>query len=528
MFIEPDTSIRLIKECQLNKKYEHTFYFNDETEQAEYFKSLECVPLAKQSYQRYAKGVITVQAPMSNVYNVNYMMFKNTSFENKWFYAFVTKVEYVNNVTTRVYYEIDIVQTWFWSCSLHECFVEREHSLTDKIGENLVSEDIYYGPYMYGETNTFKSGTTTMEKMSVVIAYNPGLIDLYEFFVGVDARITILDQGLYSGTYHGIKFAVVETADEGSFGGLNGVFTSTDIFTSGGFICAFMFPSILLPLSNENDPYINVISRGVNAGIIRNTDFDGYTPKNNKLFTHPYTMANLTPGYNEGNDFPFEYFNLTPDSGEAVSNAALFTATANFGLNPGAIAYPLKYLNTDRYLQGNVCIASYPMCTWGSSGLTEWINNYLFKSISSSSIKNSLTKEPGAGDNSQCFNVRDSVGLVKSVFSSGNVHGSGDSDIFSGIEGGKMFTLRVKHITAHYAKIIDDYFSKFGYATMRVKVPNICGRPFWNYVKTKGCCITGPAPSNALDDICSLFNRGITFWNKDAKICDYTNQDNSV
>ena len=39
-------------------------------------------------------------------------------------------------------------------------------------------------------------------------------------------------------------------------------------------------------------------------------------------------------------------------------------------------------------------------------------------------------------------------------------------------------------IKREFAEIIDNFFSKFGYKTLKNKVPNITGRSNWNYVKT--------------------------------------------
>ena len=85
MLIQPDSSIRLIKNCHIDNSYKDTIYFNDKQEQYSYFRSLDGVNFEKQSYQRFDEGVISLQAPINNVYNCNYLMFKNTAFENKCF-----------------------------------------------------------------------------------------------------------------------------------------------------------------------------------------------------------------------------------------------------------------------------------------------------------------------------------------------------------------------------------------------------------------------------------------------------------
>lgn len=79
-----------------------------------------------------------------------------------------------------------------------------------------------------------------------------------------------------------------------------------------------------------------------------------------------------------------------------------------------------------------------------------------------------------------------------------------------------------KHIQRQFAEIIDNYFTMFGYATKRVKTPNINSRPHWNYVKTLYCYINGNLPEGAESDIRNCFNKGITFWKNPSEIGNYS------
>ena len=82
-------------------------------------------------------------------------------------------------------------------------------------------------------------------------------------------------------------------------------------------------------------------------------------------------------------------------------------------------------------------------------------------------------------------------------------------------------------IKAEYAKIIDDYWTAFGYKVNAFKVPNITGRRYWNYVHTIGANIEGNIPQGDMDEIKSLFDRGITIWHDTAHYLDYT-QNNTI
>ena len=138
MYIEPNTVIRILHNCPLDKTYDHTIYFSSENAQISYFQGLTKYTFTEQTYQRVQRGKARVQRKAEDLYDCNYMMFQNSSFGNKWFYAFITSVEYVNNITSEISFEIDVMQTWFFDYTLEDCFVEREHSVTDNIGDNLV------------------------------------------------------------------------------------------------------------------------------------------------------------------------------------------------------------------------------------------------------------------------------------------------------------------------------------------------------------------------------------------------------
>ena len=81
-------------------------------------------------------------------------------------------------------------------------------------------------------------------------------------------------------------------------------------------------------------------------------------------------------------------------------------------------------------------------------------------------------------------------------------------------------------LRANDARIIDDYFSMFGYAINKIQVPNITARPEWTYIKTRDCCIACNAPADDVNKICNIFNSGITWWKKAEHVGDYS-QDNS-
>ena len=76
-------------------------------------------------------------------------------------------------------------------------------------------------------------------------------------------------------------------------------------------------------------------------------------------------------------------------------------------------------------------------------------------------------------------------------------------------------------IRPEYAKMIDNYFSCYGYAVKQVRRPNIRSRTQWNYIKTANCTISGNVPGDVEMTICRLYDTGITFWHNPENIYRY-------
>ena len=127
MYIAPDTEIRVLRNVPLDNTYEHAIGWTERTQQTDYFKSKTKFTFSKQTYQRLQRGKMRVEKPAESLYDCNYLMYQNTAFGTKWFYAFITGVEYVNNITSEITFEIDPLNTWYFDWSFGDCFVEREN-----------------------------------------------------------------------------------------------------------------------------------------------------------------------------------------------------------------------------------------------------------------------------------------------------------------------------------------------------------------------------------------------------------------
>ena len=72
-------------------------------------------------------------------------------------------------------------------------------------------------------------------------------------------------------------------------------------------------------------------------------------------------------------------------------------------------------------------------------------------------------------------------------------------------------------------RIIDDYFTRYGYKIIRVVSPNITGRTYWNYVEigANEDIGTGNVPTKYMDEINKACRRGVTIWHNHANIGNF-------
>lgn len=122
--ITPNTNIRLLK-CPLSINNKNQITFANKQAQFEYFNSLPYLEMEDTSYHRKDNS-IRYAGLFDDLIEYNYCMYQNESYNDKWFYAFITNMEYVNNNMTRIEIATDVWQTWQFDITFKESFIERE------------------------------------------------------------------------------------------------------------------------------------------------------------------------------------------------------------------------------------------------------------------------------------------------------------------------------------------------------------------------------------------------------------------
>lgn len=124
MAITPDTNIKLLKvPIEISNKNQITFA--NATAQYNYFNSLPKIEIENANYQR-KDNVLDFPQHIDSIIEYNYCMYQNNNYSNKWFYAFITNMQYENNGMTKITLVTDVFQTWQFDLTWKQCFIERE------------------------------------------------------------------------------------------------------------------------------------------------------------------------------------------------------------------------------------------------------------------------------------------------------------------------------------------------------------------------------------------------------------------
>lgn len=513
-YIIPDSIIYILSGVECDRDYNHIKWFNSRAEQQSYMLDHRIKTYDKCYYVR--DGIVNIDAWADDIYSANYMMFQNSTFSDRWFYAFITEVRYENNRTAEVHYTIDLWQTWWMDCKIGECFVEREHVLDDRVGLHTIPEGLEYGELVVSEESL-------LTDFSYNVVYGCEIVISETQLQAIENQPTWYDKPVLGKVFQGSKIGFTEDPDK-LLKFLNSLITAGYTNT---ILQVFTIPRDLKPVSESS-----VTSKIKELPEIPSA-FGSYKPHNNKLYCSPYS----------------DYLVFAPTGDNMVLHPELFNNTpavlirGNTGTQPQVIVSPRQYKGTKATdyskgftlnygEKGSFMYDAYQaeIASYGFSNLTssEALNNFLGESakwggrIFSAGSQSAYGTFAGLKTGGTPGAVLGSLGGVASILDtvaqySKDTH---DTSRLSGASGGSILWSNqlkdarcyVKQIREEYARTIDQFFDMYGYKVNRVKRPQMEGRPAWNYIKCKNVALTGKIPVDAEMLIKSVIESGVTFW----------------
>lgn len=555
--ITPQTDVYLLK-VPLEIDDLNQLTFTNATAQFNYFYSLPKLEVNNFTYQR-KDGTIRYEGNFDSLLSYNYVMYRNDAFSNKWFYAFITGMEYLNDNVTAIRIKTDTWQTYQFDLTFKPVLIDREHTNDDTIGANTLPEGLELGEMIAnGSTSNFGGASNYYIVAEVAQLKNESGTLNYEWVTGqTEVNITPMMNDICRGT---TPLVVEYPAD------LQTLRNAYDLAGMGDAIVnVYMIPRSLVTtlhyinidvntgtIHDLSGPYgIPETKTGVfsltSKSITRPTALANFTPKNQKLFTYPYCYFNISNNAGSCNTYHYEDF----------SSSISFTVEGTFGLSGNVKAIPQNYKNLSsesNALDYSVNGPKFPVCSWKSDAYTNWLTQNAVNmqhDVTKSGIEGLRTEigtaaaltglasasmgisVPVAAGVALASGVAGAAPLIGTAleqqraktsagFTPDQVKGNLSAGDYLWAKYRSPFTYTPMCIKPEYARCIDEFFSQYGYKTNRVKVPNITGRRNWNYVKTVGCYIEADIPQEDLQEIKSMFDRGITLWHNPATFMDYT------
>lgn len=646
----PDTVVKVLKGIELDRDLENTYRFASLSAQQNFFSArakhiLGSEPMTGLRYIRTGEDSIKVELKTAALYDCNYLMFQNTGYKDKsgrsrWFYAFIDRVDYVNEETSEIFYTIDPMQTWLFDYRFADCMVEREHVRDDRIGKNVISEPVECGEYMQEVSANivpptsfkYKGGIITTKPINmgalpsdtITIKITPSASISFKRpipYAGVDvgegtiasetvgqyptdlswyADFSLVKNEEATGKYHSNNTVTAPDVLNIKYYSLQNLISwianaQIDGMDAKDIYAVFIYPDYF---SSEGD---GVVFDGYGAGSkekimtfdmsstagFKKADGNFFTPRNNKLYTFPYTRLTVSSHYGNVAHYKFELFgNVFKPKFKLLT---ILTATPQAALIPSgyrakidsiddmvtlpyAIEIPVKgdafktYIaenkgNIIASLANTVLSAAIPAMTTSSTvamtGGGEVTQTRTIRSVSPKTgrLRNSLQDTTRAvtapsrqesesstvsyGGGAKYSGLVSMVGdLVDKAHLPNPVYGNMTTTDILATAKLNTISLYREGVSGDIAKTIDDFFTMFGYAVKEVKQPGMYNRHYWQYIKTCGCVLhnsdgysdyvnvnvnysTGMNAAD-MDTLEKIFNRGITFWNQDVQIGDYT------
>lgn len=517
----PSTNLRLLN-VPLEAGYSDTLWFPDVNTQTQYF--LGKVVKAINDFNFIKKdNTITVNGNVETYYNCNYIMYQNANFSNKWFYAFINRIEWASNSSTRLYCSTDCIQTWFFDVTYYKSFIERQH-VASEAGPNdyLATEPVGCPLVQFTQVGRYD---VTPDLVNVYATCNSGGAP-----IGSTARFGIVSGcGLAYGYDRSNISSLGDRLNEYVSNGLASAVTKIQqvpkaLFDAGG------------NYSQDIDRYPSHVGT--------------YVPRNKKVLSGQFVKGYIALygqicQYNpNGTTNPQLNVLLDPTTGTILAGLKSSTAGGNQRL------YAVQ--------------ARIPEATWAYN---QYKNDYNLHSGSNSMYYNRLTNYQELKPTTEFGDtLMSAIGLVAGLATGGKL-GTTFTDFlnqattaesyFNGYDeiteevsrrdenlnappigsvsgstpyiaaGSNFVTWGFVTGTNGDAQRLDEYFDMFGYQINRVRIPNLHARKTWTYIRVTDLKASGDFPNEDFDEIRKAFNRGLTFWDYTKTLGDYS-QDNTL
>ena len=536
-------------------------------------------------------GTIRVRGYVDNFALANYGSYVNQyQGAAQRFYFWVVQKAYVAKEVTELTIQVDVIQTWMFKAKHHPCFVERMHVDYDAIGSHTMPEDFELGEYvcyqkkavtlMQGDLAycTAISYDNSGEGTSYNKIYSGLWLQAYSDPRALTEQLTTLqkagkgDTVAFIFTFPWRILSAYYDIPKGS-----NYYKIDDYTNEDGVLLTFSDPqpdsihdqlrdTYYRPKNNKllGYPYkcIKVTSPEGECVVLRpelfkNRSQNGYefllfwTMGQNPVFSivpHHYGGKEKSledsiecrgyPLCSWLNDNYAQWFAQNAHSiragfsntrmGYNASKQVMQNNQANTKQNIDA-AFAMAGINTAATAIGDLLSLNIGGAISGA--VTGGLNAVHQRNTAERNLNNDLKNGSLMNDT----NYQQQIAAMTASISDASVQpntAKGDTTA-SGLDASRntnCFYVEIINILPEYARVIDDYWTMYGYKVNRLvkdPVPFTKTRRNYNYIKTVNDNCYGAVPNEDRDEISRIFNNGLTFWHNPDTFMDYT-QDNMV
>ena len=567
-----ESKILLCKNIKLDKNYNNVLNYSEQQLLTLCSDSSHLIAQKNDySFIRESKNTISTDFAYDDCLKANYIAFQNKDYANKWFFAFVEDVQYISDACTQITYTIDFWSTWFSKLTINQCFVKREHTNDDTIGANTLDENLDVGDiycegleswswsnryYIVVETNYLvednsHSGAKEFAGISMINSVISGQQKIF-FYVNFDGTPSAIASDV-----NNLNKFLWRAVKDGKISDIHNIYVVPELLVD---LVSSLDEHVAYMTDNDDYPFTfytaptSVGSNEYTFSRSKQLSFSDYTPKNNKLFCYPYNY--LMVSNNCGNQNIYKYENWYN------SNNFTFDLTTACVCGGSGKFIPTNYQNTNNYDE-SLPLGKFPTFSWSGDAYINWLSQNALNiatkigliggsiasagigGMASAPLEMGVLEQATSEESRAMIQGRQQLNAVQSGSSmgvgiAGQVAGLiGDfysAKLMPQITGGQntgdvdysnlLITFICKKMRAktENLKVIDDYFTKYGYKTNRVKTPNITGRQNFNYIEigSDSSIGYGEVPQIALEVINSVCKRGVTIWHNHNNIGNFS------
>lgn len=492
--VNPQTTIYLASLPRWSNDYKHVRLYDSKAAAAEYIQGISVRNIPNAAPVR--PGDYTISVPYNEILlqNINYCIFRNTPYSNEWFFAFITESKWASPSTTVLTLELDEWQNNIYGATINPCYVERHHiaKADDIFGRNTIPENFELGDYV------------AYQKKSIDFTDNGegGNVNYVGFYVTGTPSGDYPGVDLQNGIVTGARLQYWNTSNLDEFNELIQQYVANG--RQNAIIAMNMFPWICSPNSD-----------GTVESMTAGSQFGDYVPQNQKAFTYPYRYVFVDN--NQGSSLELKY----ELSSSAAAKQVFIRSDGIHATAPAVYTRPLYYAGNPDDETRAIVNSNFPIVSWN----TDTFQAYLAQNKTNLALSTAGSVASIAGGLAT-GNVAAAIGGITGLaYTASNVlkestkpntlHGKVGTENLNVTLNKQKVDIYDYGQTENFMRIIDSYWTAFGYPIRQITTPLINSRSTWNYIQTVNSTFGGTVGTEAGNRLGKIFDNGVTIWHTD-------------